>query len=125
MTNEAINSLRKKASQVYQPCPDMTPSQTGARLSARGAARRLWPSIYAASTRYSEGEMRTACAILAASHPSAWPDARSSAPGTVLDVCLASTARWLLRFSSEENVQAALAFWATETDAAEWQAVIH
>jgi len=116
MTNEAINSLRKKAYQVYQPWP----ARSGVQLSARGVARRLWPYIYAASTRHSEGEMRTACAFLAATSPSAW-----SIANTTLEVSLASTAADLLRESTQENVQAALAFWATETDPAEWQAVIH
>ncbi len=116
MTNEAINSLRNQAYQVYQPWP----ARSGTRLSARGVARRLWPYIYAASTRHSESEMRTACAFLAATHPSAWLEAK-----TALEVALASTAAELLRDSSQENVQAALAFWAAETDPAVWQAVIH
>jgi len=117
MTNEAINTLRNKAYQVYQPWP----ARAGVQLSARSVARRLWPYIYAASTRHSEGEMRTACAFLAATPPSTW----EVVSGSPLAVSLASTAAALLRESTQEYVQAALAFWATETDPAEWQAVIH
>jgi hypothetical protein len=116
MTNDAINSLRNQAYQVYQPWP----ARAGARLSARGVASRLWPYIYAASTRHSETEMRTACAFLAATQPSAWLITAE----TALEVSLASTAAELLRESTEDNVRAALAFWAAETDPAVWQAVI-
>ena len=114
--NEAIHTLRKQAYQVYQPWP----ARSGLTLSARGVARGLWPYIYAASTRHGEDEMRRACAFLAGTTPDGW-----GAAETTLEISLASTAAAILRESTLENVRAALAFWASETDPAEWQAVIH
>ncbi len=116
LTNDAIQTLRNQAYQVYEPWP----ARSSLGLSARGVARRLWPYIYAASTRYGEDGMRAACAFLATTHPAKWGDAASA-----LEISLASTAAALLRESTQENVQAALAFWASETDPSIWQAAIH
>ncbi len=101
------------------------PSVRRGRISASEAAHAL-AGIASYIQRTSSLEaMQAACAALAR-HDDAWATSLRTLPssnGTVDQavLLLAVVCRGLMEIAGTENVRAALAFWATETDPAVWQ----
>lgn len=99
------------------------------RLSARAAARCLSGVIYLVSTRWSVDVMQQACAELVRCDAT-WATNFGRLPAGVDGVVseptqiIAVVARGILPLSGVDGMRSALAFWASESDPAEWQRVI-
>lgn len=101
----------------------------GEKLSARAAARCLSGVVNMIAHRHGVLPMQRACADLARYEP-AWRSSFGFLP-TTDDGCvaepvqmLAMVARGFLALAGVENMRAALAFWASESDPAVWSAVV-
>lgn len=116
-----IADLRVRARAVTAPSADV-------RMSARAAAACLSGVIALVSKRWSVDAMQRACADLARHEP-AWESSFGRLPhgpnGAVTEPVemIAVVARGILPLASEDSMRAALAFWASESDPAEWQRV--
>jgi hypothetical protein len=116
-----IADLRTRARAVTAPSADV-------RMSARAAAACLSGVIALVSKRWSVDVMQRACAELVR-HDAAWKTSFGNLPrgasGAVAEPVemIAVVARGILPLACEDSMRAALAFWASESDPAEWQRV--
>lgn len=116
-----IGDLRARAAAVATSCAD-------ARMSARAAARCLSGVVGLVVTRWSVDVMQRACADLVRCQAS-WDTSFGTLPRYKEGVpepiqLIAVVARGILPIAGIENMRAALSFWATEDDPAQWQAVV-
>jgi len=98
------------------------------RMSARTAARCLSGIVGLIARRWTADEMQYVCAELVR-YDRAWLTSLSVLPsshGRVSEPMqlLAVVARGLLPIAGVENLRAAVSYWASETDPAQWQALV-
>ncbi len=115
-----IADLRTRARAVTAPSSDV-------RMSARAVAACLSGVVALVARRWSVDVMQRACADIAR-FDAAWQTSFGSLPlvdGRVAEAVemIAVVARGILPLSSTDAMRAALAFWASESDPAEWQRV--
>lgn len=116
---DSIDDLRNRAQMVAAPS-----SQS---LSARTAARCLSGVVSVMTRRWSVDLMQRTCAELVR-HDEAWATQLGRLPhenGLVSEAMqlLAAIARGILPLAGEDNLRAALSFWATETDPRVWLSI--
>lgn len=117
-----ISDLRARAAAV------MTMGMGGYTLSARSAAAVLAGIVGHISRKWSADLMQETCAEIVR-HEMAWKTSFGNLPvdvsGGVTEATqlLSVVARGLLPLSGADNLRAALAFWASETDPAVWNQI--
>lgn len=117
LTTHEINELRKRAQAVIANEPG------GNRLSPRATARCLSGIVRLAATKHGTDTMRRSCANLVADPHAWWPlEADPTEVGKATQM-IVTAASGLLSLAGMDGMRAALAFWASETDPAEWQRV--
>lgn len=116
LTSHDLNHLRCLAAPVNQPQP------TKAMLGARGAATALSGVIRLVVVHAGHDVMQRACAKLARSRVG-WTDLTGDVHLDHAAAVLVAAADGVAAVSGYDNVRAALAFWACETDPAVWRDV--
>ena len=113
LTSHDLNHLRTLADPVNRPQPH------AAALGAKGAACALSGVVRLVATKHGLGVMQRSCANLALSgaHLAVGPTPREATE------VLAAAADGVAAVAGRDNVRAALAFWACETDPAVWRDV--
>lgn len=115
LTSHTLNSLRKLSEPVHGGAAGET------RLPARVVAQCLSGVVRLITNHVGHDEMRRVCAELALNEQ-AWATALRSLPGqSPATLYLVSSLEGMRSLASEHDLRAALAFWAVESDPAEWQ----
>lgn len=115
LTSHDLHDLRHRAAPVNQPC-------SAQRLGARGAATVLSGVVRLVAIHAGQDVMQRACAKLARSRVG-WTDATGDARVDHAMAVLVAAADGVAAIAGYDNVRAALAFWACETDPAVWRDV--
>ncbi len=116
LTSHDLNHLRSLAAPVNQPQPGK------ATLGSRGAATALSGVIRLVVIHAGQDVMQRACARLARSRVG-WTDLTGDARLDHAAALLVAAAEGVAAIAGYDNVRAALAFWACETDPAVWRDV--
>jgi len=123
-----ITDLRSRAAAVMT-CAESAVSILGAgAMSARTAAAVLAGIVGLVSRKWSTDVMQESCAGLVR-HDAAWAQSFVELPagidGRVTEATqlIGCVARSLLPIAGAENLRAALAFWASESDPAVWNEI--
>ncbi len=116
MTTDEMMRLRSAGAAVAASAPTQR-----AEISARAAARCLSGVVQLVSLEHGVEVMQRACADLA-TRPEAW---KIKGPGEVgaATWTIAVIARGITPLCGDAAMISALAWWASETDPAEWQSV--
>lgn len=115
LTSHDLKELRKRAAPVNQPGPQQ-------RIGPRGAASALSGVVRLVAVHVGQDVMHRACAKLARSRVG-WGDTTGDDRLDVAISMLVAAAEGVALVAGYDNVLAALAFWATETDPAVWRDV--
>jgi hypothetical protein len=115
LSTHDLKELRHRATPVNQPGPAQ-------RLGARGAASALSGVVRLVVIHAGQEVMQRACAKLARSRVG-WTDLTGDARLDSAVAILVAAAEGVAAVSGYDNVCAAMAFWACETDPAVWRDV--
>lgn len=116
-----LSDLRQRAAFVRIPVPET-------RMPARTATRCLSGVIGEVSRRWGTEAMQAACAELVRSEL-AWSSSLGKLPlqhdgrASEATQLIAVVARGMLELAGVDNMRAALAFWASESDPAVWASI--
>jgi hypothetical protein len=116
LTSHDLNHLRTLAAPVSLPGP------SAATLGPKGAARALSGVVRLVVIHAGQDVMQRACAKLARSRVG-WSDMTGDIRLNGALAILSAAADGIAQVAGYDNVMAALAFWACETDPAVWRDV--